>query len=113
MKYRVRVHGEAFQSPVEFNVKDAVWWVRALPGVAAMTLTGKTVHLRYKLEKAIVVDRTQLIHEAIHIVQARKMGILYLPTYLWQSIRAGFNWRRIPMEVEAIMNEYKGEYEIL
>ena len=65
------------------------------------------------MAEALQNNPTLLVHEAVHIIQARKMGSGYLSTYLFQALKAGFKKANIPMEQEAYAYQAKGEYLIL
>lgn len=113
MKYKVQVGGEAFPEPLTFDVLDSVWWLKLLSGVGGITLSSNTIRLRYDLDTALDRNPFIIVHEAIHIRQAREKGIMYLPTYLWQAIKGGFKKSNIPMEQEAYSKQDKGDFIIL
>jgi len=114
MKWHIRVFGNAFlESQVTFTVEDNVWWLKLLPNVGGITLSGNLVRLRYKMAEALQNNPTILVHEAVHVIQARNKGLGYLPAYLLQAIKAGFKKANIPMEQEAYAYQTKGEYLIL
>lgn len=98
MKHRVKVwiDDEIF----EFNVYDNQRWFALMPGFGGITLSKNLVFVKRSIEKTGLIR-----HEAVHVQQARKMGWKYLPTYLFQAIRGGFNRSKIPMEIEAYAKE--------
>jgi hypothetical protein len=108
MKYQVKIEGLT-NDPVEFIVKDGVKWL-GLIGAGGITLSKNTTRVKYDIKAAVYFNRYLLCHEATHILQARKLGWKYLPTYLWQAIKALFRKHNIPLEIEAYANEKKGKY---
>lgn len=105
MKYRIRAtyNEETF----EFNLYDHARWLTLLYKTAGITLSANHVFLKYRLEFVSVYLPNIIGHEAIHVLQARKLGWKYLPTYVLQAIKAKFIKRNIPMEQEAYANEHK------
>jgi hypothetical protein len=56
------------------------------------------------------VSRTIIAHELMHVTQWERYGILFLPFYVFQWVRAGFNYWEIPMEKEARASELSKDY---
>jgi hypothetical protein len=112
MKVTVQVVGPAFSGPVIFNVKDKASWL-SLFGAGGITLSKNTARLRYDMATALSKNPHLIVHEATHILQARRMGFGYLPTYAWQAIKSGFRKQNIPMEQEAYNNESGADFIIL
>lgn len=51
-------------------------------------------------------DKVMLNHELIHIKQIKEDGIIkFYFKYLWDWVRMGFKYRKIPYEVEAYNNQ--------
>jgi hypothetical protein len=73
---------------------------------AGITLSANHVFLKYRLEFVLVYLPNIIGNEAIHVLQARKLGWKYLPTYALQAIKAKFVKRNIPMEQESYANEH-------
>ena len=103
MKYRIRAtyKDETF----EFNVYDRARWLTLLYKTGGITLGKNLVFLKYGLDFFLYYNPNIIGHEAIHVYQARKLGWKFLPTYVWQALRAGLKKSKIPMEIEAYQYE--------
>lgn len=110
-KYRVRATYK--NQTFEFNLYDHMRWLTLLYKTGGITLGKNTVHLKYVLEFFLYYNPNIIGHEAVHVLQARELGWKFLPTYLWQALRAGLVKRKIPMEIEAYDNEHLVKWEIL
>lgn len=113
MKQKVQVGGAAFPVPLTFDVLDNVWWLKLLVGVGGITLSQNTVRLRYDFDTALDRNPFIIVHEAVHIQQARALGWKYLPTYLWQAVKGGFKKSNIPMEQEAYQKQDNGDFIVI
>ena len=85
---------------VEWYRSPVAWVLYRLSGrrFTAITL-GYTVHYRWGFVQTPYQAR---LHEDQHIRQVRRYGRLgFLGRYLWQWMRVGFRYRRIPLEIEA------------
>ena len=111
-KRQVRVIGPSFPVPVDFTVIDNCKWI-AILGAGGITLSKNKVRLRRKFDWALLRNPTLIVHEATHIVQARTLGLAYLPTWLWQAITAGFKKPNIQLEKEAYDNQTGATFVIL
>ena len=84
---------EWYRSPVAW----ALYWLSGRRFTA--TTLGYTVHYRWELDRTPYGTR---LHEDQHVRQVRRYGRLgFLARYLWQWTRAGFRYRRVPLEVES------------
>jgi len=111
-KRRVRVTGPAFPTPVEFTVIDNCKWIVIL-GAGGVTLSKNKVRLRRNFDWALMRNPTIIVHEATHVVQATRLGAMYLPTYIWQAVGAGFKKPNIQLETEAYDNQTGATFVIL
>jgi hypothetical protein len=111
MKYRIRAtyNNETF----EFNLYDHARWLTLLYKTAGIALSTNHVFLKYPLEFVNVYMPRLVGHEAVHVLQARRMKWKYLPTYVLQAIKAKFKKRNIPMEQEAYANEHLVTWNIV
>jgi hypothetical protein len=111
MRYRIRAtyNDETF----EFNLYDHARWLTLLYKTAGIALSANHVFLKYPLEFVNVYMPSLVGHEAIHVLQARRMKWKYLPTYVLQAIKAKFIKRNIPMEQEAYGNEHLVTWNIV
>jgi hypothetical protein len=73
-----------------------------LPGSDAWVPNGETILVRSRVHAR---DRLLIAHELQHIVDARRLGLLWIPTYLWLWVRAGFSYRNHPLEKSARISE--------
>jgi hypothetical protein len=77
------------------------------PGAIAWVPNSKTI-LVINEDQA---KNTRLIaHELKHITQAKRLGILFIPTYILKWITAGFSYKNHPMEIEARAAERDPHY---
>lgn len=93
----------AYEIKSHYNQK----WLR-LFGIKAMAI-GRHIFYRYSEKVIAGMPRLQK-HESTHVRQYAALRIWGLwsiaivrfwAIYLWQWIRAGFNYKRIPYEIEA------------
>lgn len=107
MKYRIEAtyKNQTFQ----FNLYDNVKWLKILYKTAGITLTANHVFVKYDLQEIPTI----VGHEAIHVHQARNLGWKYLPTYVWEWIRAGCSYSQNTMEIEAYDNEHTVTWKII
>lgn len=56
------------------------------------------------------VNRKFLAHELMHVSQWERYSIFFLPLYVLQWVLVGFNYWKIPLEVEARSAEYDEDY---
>ena len=97
----------------EFVLYDHARWLTLLYKVAGITLSKHAVFVKYHLTALPYLIPTLVGHEAIHIYQARKLGWKYIPVYLWKWARAGFRYRKNPMEVEAYTYEDTVQWNLI
>ena len=111
MKFRIRAtyKNETF----EFNLYDHARWLTLLYKTGGICLSKNLVFLKYTLDFFLFYNSHIVAHEAIHVYQARKLGWKYIPTYIWQALKAGLDKHKIPMEIEAYTNEQSVDWYIV
>lgn len=74
-------------------------------GAGGITLSRSWVGVARPLAEALVRNPKLLAHEAVHVVQAERLGWRWLLAYAWAGIRALFRYRNISYEHEAFTRE--------
>lgn len=111
MKYRIEAtyKNQTFQ----FNLYDHARWLTLLYKTAGITLSTNHVFVKYYFNVLPYILPTLIAHEAIHVHQARNLGWKYLPTYVWEWIKAGCKYSQNTMEIEAYENEHQVVWSIV
>jgi hypothetical protein len=77
------------------------------PGAVAWVPNGRTILVR---DSRLAQDVRLIAHELRHIEDARELGIWFIPTYIYEWIKADFSYALHPMEVAARRAERNPKY---
>lgn len=77
------------------------------PGATAWVPNSTLILVR---DKDAAKNRRLIAHELKHIEQARKLGPLFIPVYIFRWILAGFSYTNHPMEIDAREAEQTVKY---